>query len=209
MNLRIAPLLLLLPYLVSCQSARPPVGATQYLGGLWDNGQPGIYNQPNPGSPELLDNVSYWDGDFVGGSPRIEINLSEQKAFFFKGDQIVGIALVATGKEGYNTPAGQYRIMEKTADKKSNLYGWIYDGAGNVINTDADIRKDRVPSGGRFEGADMPFWMRLTSSGIGMHLGPIPVPGQPASHGCIRISKKVASTFFANVAVGTPVSIRY
>lgn len=159
---------------------------------------------------EIIDDVSYWDGvDYGGGPPSITINLTEQKAYFYQGSKLAGVALVATGKEGYGTPAGTFRIMEKIRDKRSNLYGYIYDAAGNVVNYDADIRKDRPPPGGRFEGAPMPYWMRLTAGGVGMHQGPIPVPGSPASHGCIRISKQVAREFFEHVNVGTPVRIVY
>ncbi len=159
-------------------------------------------------APEVVDSVSYWQGG-GSGTPSITINLSEQRAYFYRGGELVGVALVATGKEGYGTPAGTFRIMEKIADKRSNLYGWIYDGGGNVVNYDADVREDPVPPGGRFEGADMPYWMRLTGGGIGMHQGIIPVPGSPASHGCIRVSKAVAADFFANATVGTRVKIEY
>lgn len=157
---------------------------------------------------EVVDTVSYWDGGGVG-APSIVINLTEQRAYFFKGRHLAGVALVATGKEGYGTPAGTFRVMEKIADKRSNLYGWIYDASGNVVNYDADVREDPVPPGGRFEGADMPYWMRLTAGGIGMHQGPIPVPGSPASHGCIRVSKAVAADFFANAEVGMRVRVEY
>jgi lipoprotein-anchoring transpeptidase ErfK/SrfK len=169
------------------------------------------YDQNQSGAQppaEVEDEVSYWDGA-EGGAPSITINLTEQRAYFFKGSQLAGVALVATGKEGYGTPAGTFRIMEKIPDKVSNLYGWIYDSSGNVINYDADIRTDSIPPGGRFEGASMPYWMRLTSGGVGMHQGVIPVPGSPASHGCIRTSKKVIAEFFANARVGTPVRIVY
>jgi lipoprotein-anchoring transpeptidase ErfK/SrfK len=53
----------------------------------------------------------------------------------------------------------------------------------------------------------MPYWMRLTGSGVGMHAGPIPNPGQPASHGCIRMPLAMAETLFQHVNVGTPVTI--
>jgi lipoprotein-anchoring transpeptidase ErfK/SrfK len=55
----------------------------------------------------------------------------------------------------------------------------------------------------------MPYWMRLTSGGVGMHQGPIPVPGSPASHGCIRVSKTVIADFFAAAQVGMPVRVEY
>lgn len=53
----------------------------------------------------------------------------------------------------------------------------------------------------------MPYWMRLTSYGVGMHAGDIPDPGLPASHGCIRLPKEMAQKLFEVVSVGTNVTI--
>ena len=57
--------------------------------------------------------------------------------------------------------------------------------------------------------APMPYWMRLTSYGIGMHGGLIPEPGKPASHGCIRMPKRFVPVLFDSVEVGTPVTISH
>jgi lipoprotein-anchoring transpeptidase ErfK/SrfK len=53
----------------------------------------------------------------------------------------------------------------------------------------------------------MPLYMRLKDDGTGMHVGPIPRPGRPASHGCIRMPRTMAEHFFSNVSIGTPVTI--
>jgi hypothetical protein len=59
------------------------------------------------------DEISYWDGTGSGGESRIVIDLDQQRAYFYKGDQIVGVSAVSTGREGYDTPPGEFRIMEK------------------------------------------------------------------------------------------------
>lgn len=151
-----------------------------------------------------VDTVSYWVGDGVSGSPKIRIKLGEQKAYFYKGDKLVGVSPVATGKTGYPTPRGRFSISQKSPNHRSNLYGQIIDANGNVINEDADSRKDRVPSGGKFIGASMPYFMRFTG-GVGMHAGY--VPGYPASHGCVRMPDYMAQNFFRNVSHGTPVIV--
>lgn len=181
---------------------------TPYLGG---NFETQYQNTGATGQAEVNDDVSYWDGDdpAYAGKPSMVINLTEQRAYFYQGDRLAGVGLVATGKENYGTPPGSFNVMEKIVDKSSNLYGWIYDANGTVINYDADSRTDVAPPGGYFDGAKMPYWMRLTSGGVGMHMGPIPVPGQPASHGCIRVSKAVIADFFKAAEVGMPVAIRY
>jgi hypothetical protein len=53
----------------------------------------------------------------------------------------------------------------------------------------------------------MPYWMRITSWGVGMHAGDIPEPGLPASHGCIRLPRDFAGTLYGVVNIGTRVTI--
>ena len=51
----------------------------------------------------------------------------------------------------------------------------------------------------------MPFMQRLTWSGIAMHLGV--VPGQPASHGCIRLPAGFAVKLWGMTRIGERVVI--
>lgn len=147
-----------------------------------------------------------WHDDGGSGKVAIRISLTDQIAQFKRGGREIGWCYVATGKEGHDTRPGSYTITEKIADKRSNTYGWMEDGSGNVTNSDAKS-SDKVPAGMVYVPAPMPYWMRLTSYGVGMHGGIIPEPGQPASHGCIRMPKEFVPTLFENVAVGTPVTI--
>jgi lipoprotein-anchoring transpeptidase ErfK/SrfK len=143
----------------------------------------------------------------LSGEPSIVIDLRTQRAVVYLGGQYAGWTVVATGKEGYGTPAGDYTILEKLVDKHSTLYGRIVDADGNTVNADADARRHSPPPGGRFLYAPMPYWMRLTWRGIGMHAGPIPRPGNPASHGCIRLPRAFAIQLYQIVRIGTPVRI--
>ncbi len=151
-----------------------------------------------------FDNVSYWDGDGVGGAPSVKISLGEQRAYFYKGDQLVGVSIISTGREGFGTPSGTFKLQQKDIDHKSSLYGDYIDGHGGIIKKDVDTSKDPRPPGAIFDGAKMPFFMRI-HGGVGMHEGFL--PGYPASHGCIRMPGFMAEKFFNNVAVGTPVTI--
>ena len=152
-----------------------------------------------------FDNASYWDGDHAAGSPRIAIHLGEQKAYFYKGDQLVGISILSTGREGFGTPHGTFKIQQKDRDHVSSRFGDYVDAkTGEVIQKDIDHSKDPMPKGAKYDGARMPFFMRV-QGGVGMHEGFL--PGYPASHGCIRMPGFMAETFFRNVEVGTPVSI--
>jgi hypothetical protein len=147
-----------------------------------------------------------WHDDGGPGKVTIHISLPDQIAEFERDGSPIGWCYVATGKEGHGTSAGSYTITEKIEDKYSNRYGWIEDEFGNVVDGDAKP-SDRVPAGAMYVAAPMPYWMRLTSYGIGMHGGLIPEPGKPASHGCIRLPKQVVPLVFDAVVVGTPVKI--
>ena len=134
-----------------------------------------------------------------------EIGLADQRGLLLVEGAIAMDFAVATGKKTHPTPQGHYTILEKKATYASNLYGKIYDSAGVVVNSDADLRSDPIPEGGKFVGSSMPFWMRLTNSGVGLHVGY--VPGRPASHGCIRLQRATAKELFGLVRIGTPVTI--
>jgi ankyrin repeat protein len=53
---------------------------------------------------------------------------------------------------------------------------------------------------------DMPYFMRLSCLDFGMHEGV--VPNHPASHGCIRLPGDVARRLFAEIPVGTVVTVK-
>ncbi len=170
---------------------------TIYLGGK---------HSPSNNSKRMnFDNVSHWDGDHVTGAPRVRINITEQKAFFYKGDQLVGVSLISTGREGFGTPNGNFKIQQKDKDHVSSRFGDYVDAqTGAVVKKDIDRDKDPMPKGAKYDGARMPFFMRI-NGGVGMHEGFL--PGYPASHGCIRMPGFMAEAFFRNVEVGTPVTI--
>jgi lipoprotein-anchoring transpeptidase ErfK/SrfK len=140
--------------------------------------------------------------------PRIRIDLGLQRAFLYKGDELAMDYPVSTGRSSFPTSPGRYKVVEKIpSDKRSNTYGTIYDAEGEVFKTNADMTKDKIPAGGSYKGAAMPYWMRLTWAGLGMHKGN--VPRYPASHGCIRMPSSVASSIYSIAKIGTPVEIVY
>jgi lipoprotein-anchoring transpeptidase ErfK/SrfK len=169
-------------------------GNSQYLGG--------VYGEAPAGPPR--DTVSYWDGDHASGSPSIKISLGEQRAYFYKGGELVGVSQLSTGREGKNTSPGKYRIIGKDVNHASSLYGDYVDDAGNVVVPNIELGKDPKPPGTHYKGASMPYYMQI-APGFGMHAGYL--PGYPASHGCIRMPEFMAVDFFNSVSVGTPVTI--
>ncbi|WP_186342980.1 L,D-transpeptidase [Allochromatium palmeri] len=163
-------------------------------------------DKPEKKDKTLATPLYEWKGD--GRSiTRIVVNTDDQKARFYSGDEEVGWSTVATGLPKYPTPTGRFQVTEKVENKRSNLYGKVYGKGGRVLRSSVKVGRDPIPDGGRFEGARMPFFMRLTDDGVGLHAGPIPNPGRPASHGCIRMPSKLAPVLFRHVSNGTPVTI--
>ena len=136
---------------------------------------------------------------------RMVVSLSDQRTLLFADSRVAVDFPVATGKRSHPTPKGSYTILEKISNHSSNLYGKILDAEGNAITGMTDRRKAQIPEGGSFVGSPMPYWLRLTGDGVGFHVGHL--PGRPASHGCIRMPRKVAPKVYSSVRLGTPVEI--
>jgi lipoprotein-anchoring transpeptidase ErfK/SrfK len=147
----------------------------------------------------------YWRGDEVTGSPKIVVRVSEQRAYFYKGKKLVGLTTVSTGKRGFDTPPGHYRVVQKDLDHVSSEFGDYVDANGNIVKSNIDIRKDELPPGAHFDGARMPYFLRF-NGGYGMHAGY--VPNFRASHGCIRLPMRMAKHFFENAREDTPVIVK-
>lgn len=111
------------------------------------------------------------------GEERVVISLSDQMAYLYRGETLVAAASVSTAKAGKITPTGIFTVLEK----RPMYYSKKYDNA------------------------PMPFMQRIDDYGIAMHAGYN--PGQPASHGCIRLPAKFASKLYQVTGVGTSVLI--
>ena len=135
----------------------------------------------------------------------IVVSLPKQRAYLMVGDEIAADQPISSGKRGHSTPSGHFNVMEKDPNHRSNLYGDFVDGRGRVVRAGVSARIDSAPSGTRFAGAPMKWFLRLTGEGVGMHIGIL--PGYPASHGCIRESPEGAKLFYDHAKVGTPVDV--
>jgi lipoprotein-anchoring transpeptidase ErfK/SrfK len=146
--------------------------------------------------------------DFSGPRPTgrasIVIDLTAQRAYLYRGKTLMIESPASTGREGYDTPTGKFHVIQKDLDHRSTIYG-EYVRDGSVVVPGIDNRKTPRPPGTVFEGAPMPYFLRIVGA-VGMHAGE--VPHYPASHGCIRLPPRKARRFFAEAKVGTPVTIR-
>jgi lipoprotein-anchoring transpeptidase ErfK/SrfK len=107
----------------------------------------------------------------------ILISLSEQRLYAYHGNEMVAWSNVSTGKAGHETPVGTFKITQKHIDHYSSIYN----------------------------NAPMPYFMRLTNDGVGLHAGML--PGYAASHGCIRLPMGMVKELYQHTASGTPVQV--
>lgn len=156
-----------------------------------------------PPRPEL---AYVWNPELSPAGPlKIDIYPDRNRLFVFRNGIQIGTSILSAGKEGHDTPAGNYPILQKEINHRSNLYGSFVDSTtGVVVKRDAGS-KDAAPAGTVFKGALMPYFLRLTHDGIGLHIGDL--PGYNASHGCIRLPGPFARLLYDEVAIGTPVTV--
>jgi hypothetical protein len=105
------------------------------------------------------------------------VSLKSQRITVYDAQGWIVRAAVSTGQKGRETPAGIFSVIQKEAEHYSNLYDDAY----------------------------MPHMQRLTWSGIALHGGPL--PGYPASHGCIRMPFDFAEDLFGTTRLGLRVIV--
>ena len=139
------------------------------------------------------------------GRPRIVVNLREQEAYLYRGKNRTATSRISSGREGHRTPIGSFRVIRKDEDHRSSLYGDYVDASGKIVKANVDSRRHRKPSRSHFVGAPMPYYVEF-SPGYGLHQGYL--PGEPASHGCLRMPYWKARQFYNAARIGTPVVIK-
>src|SRR4051812_38315825 len=114
----------------------------------------------------------------AAGEPIMAIvSIKSQQVTLYDADGWILRAPVSTGTKERETPAGIFAVLEKDKDHRSTLY----------------------------DDAWMPHMLRITWNGIALHGGPL--PGYPASHGCVRMPFGFADRLFDKIRIGTRVII--
>ncbi|HEY3282534.1 MAG TPA: L,D-transpeptidase [Armatimonadota bacterium] len=133
----------------------------------------------------------------VGASPakHIFVDISASRVYAVEDDRIVKELVTNPGAGIYRTKPGEFSISEKVKQgKRSNLF--------DIHNK--PMTKETDPE----RGAPMPLWMRLGRTGQGFHRSSLwSASGRPASHGCLRLSRRGAQWLFAWAPKGTPVTV--
>jgi lipoprotein-anchoring transpeptidase ErfK/SrfK len=116
-------------------------------------------------------------GEMPKGPLQLVVSIANQHVTLYSNGARVAQGPVSTGVPGHSTPMGVFSVIQKDRYHHSNLYS----------------------------NAPMPYMERITWSGVALHEGPL--PGHPASHGCIRLSHDFASRLWQVTKLGVRVIV--
>lgn len=163
-------------------------------------GAPGLSPAPSPapgdGLPALPGNGQVEPKEEPGDSAeepdwRVLVSIPEQKVYVFRGQDLLRVMVCSTGTEDKPTPRGKFAIQ--------NRGPWFFS--------------EKYRQGGK-------WWVSFLHWGEYLfHSVPMDREGrvleeeaeklgQPASHGCVRLSLADARWFYDHIPQGTPVEIR-
>jgi len=140
--------------------------------------------------------------------PIIGVSMKLNEAAYHQADaKDTRIKDISSGIDGRETPTGIYSVKERIIEKRSNRYGRLVDReTGDVIVPKAWEHKGVIPKNLKYVGIEMPYWMRLTWSGIGMHVGGFALK-ERSSFGCIRVYEKAQPYIYHKTSIGTKVEL--
>ena len=129
--------------------------------------------------PEEVSNYGPWQ--YYNGGKWISIDLGRQHMTAWEGKDMILNAPVKTGKYGWATPAGTYRIFEKVPNERM--------------------------SGPDYDLLDVGWAQYFTRSRIAIHAAywHYNYNGRPGSHGCVNTPEELAKALFMWSPVGTTV----
>jgi lipoprotein-anchoring transpeptidase ErfK/SrfK len=145
-----------------------------------------VYVEPEPAYVEPAPapaTVSY------GGGKSIVVSVGDQWLYAYEGGALIYSAPVTTGKDGFNTPIGNFSVYAKIPSQtmSGNLGGEYY----SVPNVPSVMY---INGGVALHGT---YWHNLFGSGARV------------SHGCINLSIGDAAWLYNWAPMGTPVSVTW
>ncbi len=132
------------------------------------------------------------------------VNLAELAVYHFQQGSFVRRYPLAAGKRDWETPTGNYKILNKIKNPTWRIPDSIMAEMGY---RDADFYFEVPPGPDNPLGA---YWMATSAKGVGLHATTAPWSiGRYASHGCLRMFHEHIEELFPQVEVGMPIKIIY
>jgi lipoprotein-anchoring transpeptidase ErfK/SrfK len=121
------------------------------------------------------------------------VKLKEKRVYVYKGDKVIAKYPIAIGKKGWETPTGEWQVLEKIKNPS-----WTSFKTGKVVS-----RRVENILGARWIG----FWTNQEDV-IGFHgTSNLKSIGTAASHGCVRMYNRDVKALYKMVKVGTNVNV--
>ncbi len=128
------------------------------------------------------------------------LNIPEMRLYYYLPGSRVMTFPLGVGREGQNTPAGEYRIGQK----RTNPVWYV----PKAIQAEMENPRKMVPPG-----PDNPlgkYWMRLSHTTYGIHGTNNPwAIGRRVTHGCIRLYPEDIAFLYPRVPEDKPVRVIY
>ena len=124
---------------------------------------------------------------------RLLLNLKKRRVFVYQGQKIIASYPVAIGRRGWETPTGQFRVIQMVREPV-----WEHPFTGQLVPSGKNN-----PLGARWIG----FWTDGANF-IGFHGTPQEnLIGRAVSHGCVRMRDRDIKALFERVQIGTSVIV--
>ena len=163
------------------QAPPAPKAAPQELPYRWTQGNaPAAYKEAVAlfGPLQLVPGQYRWVTDMPKeGEAKVVVDLLTQLFYVYRGDRLVGVSTISSGKKGKETQLGFWAVRTKKVKGFSRKY----------------------------DNAPMPYMQMYDEKGLAFHAGAL--PGYPASHGCVRLPLKFAERLYGMTKIGTKVII--
>ena len=128
-----------------------------------------------------------------GQEIRLVLKLNQRRVYVYQGNSLIASYLVAVGKTGWQTPTGNFKVIEMLKNP-----GWTNFKTGKVV-----LPGENNPLGER--------WIAFWTDGkdyIGFHGTPDRTTvGRSISHGCVRMYNEDVRNLYKMVTIGTPVIV--
>jgi hypothetical protein len=131
---------------------------------------------------------------------RVKVSLQNRMVYVMEGNKPLLVTATAIGTPSHPTPKGNFRVIDKIENKRSNSYGFWVKGDSIIAGTSSQC----PGSGYRYVGFPMQYWVAFYP-GYGFHVGS--VWPTPRTHGCLRVHENAARELYEIVHLGTPVNI--
>ena len=124
----------------------------------------------------------------------VVLNLKERRVYVYQDDQVIANYRVAIGRPGWETPKGNFSVIQMVEDPQCK----------NPLNGRVSAPGPNSPLGERWIG-----FSREGGKYVGFHGTPGEhVMGQAVSHGCVRMRNRDVKELYELVQNGIPVIVQ-